>query len=268
MGGAYVAKPDADTTPDVPEGWNINWTFPGPPLPPGYERDLSLVISANETVVAGQTATATVTLYDHESYATSEPTGLLTLTGTIEDVISGGEGSFALSGEFYIGTLDYVTTELDVGKTINWAASSDPFGLGIISKSATTEVIEEEEYIWKFTITLSDTVISGDASVGMSITDETEQTTLVELTGDGEEEYTDIIEGHQYYMGWSVGATPDIPGYASSSYSITIYLNDELQYSKSGSGEASSPPGEEHYFDLYFTIGEDHTLTIDSVDEV
>ena len=36
MSGAYTAKPDVVTTPDVPPGWNVNWPFPGP-FPPGFD---------------------------------------------------------------------------------------------------------------------------------------------------------------------------------------------------------------------------------------
>lgn len=36
MAGAYTANPDYVSTPDVPDGWNILWPYPGP-YPPGYE---------------------------------------------------------------------------------------------------------------------------------------------------------------------------------------------------------------------------------------
>jgi len=39
MPGAYTAKPEADATPpDVPDGWNPDWPYPGPD-PPGYDVD-------------------------------------------------------------------------------------------------------------------------------------------------------------------------------------------------------------------------------------
>ncbi|KKK62489.1 hypothetical protein LCGC14_3003800, partial [marine sediment metagenome] len=35
MGASYTAKvADADTPPDVPNDWDPDWAFPGPPFPP------------------------------------------------------------------------------------------------------------------------------------------------------------------------------------------------------------------------------------------
>jgi len=66
MAGAYVAKPDVVSMPDVPPGWNPNWPFPGAtdpdypgidpdpffpaPYPPGYTPTLTLVMTATDTI--------------------------------------------------------------------------------------------------------------------------------------------------------------------------------------------------------------------------
>lgn len=39
MPQAYVAKPDIETPPSDPPGWNPDWDFPGP-SPPGYDPDV------------------------------------------------------------------------------------------------------------------------------------------------------------------------------------------------------------------------------------
>jgi len=84
MAGAYLAKPEADTTPDVPPGWDINWPFPGV-LPPGYARILSLVGSAPGTMLPGATVTGIkFILVDHGEYATGEPIGDIVYTATME----------------------------------------------------------------------------------------------------------------------------------------------------------------------------------------
>lgn len=36
MAGAYVAKPEIISTPDIPDSWNVNWAWPGS-LPPGFD---------------------------------------------------------------------------------------------------------------------------------------------------------------------------------------------------------------------------------------
>lgn len=47
MTGAYTAKPeDAVDPPDVPDGWNPLWPFPGP-FPPGYAPDIDCTIDIN-----------------------------------------------------------------------------------------------------------------------------------------------------------------------------------------------------------------------------
>ncbi len=74
MSGAYVAKPDAEITVDFPPGWNGRWQFPGP-WPPGYDPQLTLVISAPSTIAANATSLeVSVLLLDHGNYPTDMPT--------------------------------------------------------------------------------------------------------------------------------------------------------------------------------------------------
>lgn len=84
MGGAYVAKPDAEVVPDVPPGWN-NWPFPGT-FPPGYVPDYSYTLAAPAAIIPTGSAEATATLYDHETYKTLEPATEITWTAAIGGV--------------------------------------------------------------------------------------------------------------------------------------------------------------------------------------
>lgn len=137
MAGAYTALPPEDSTPDVPDGWDDDWTFPGP-APPGYEFDYGFDIDAPSFVVPGSSTSGTVTLTDHDTYVTSTPDGgstielsakfadtqeEVTITGTalysyssLEDDFSGAEFSFTLG-----------VTEADNGRTVTITAESTPF---------------------------------------------------------------------------------------------------------------------------------------------
>jgi len=92
MAGAYVAKPDVVSMPDVPPGWNPNWPFPGAtdpdypgidpdpffpaPYPPGYTPTLTLVMTATDTIAYDGTATVTGSARDQATYATNEPSAI------------------------------------------------------------------------------------------------------------------------------------------------------------------------------------------------
>lgn len=125
MSGAYVAKPEAaPDPPDVPDGWSIDWEHPGP-FPPGYEPDYSHVISGDATVAPGGASSNTVTLYDHVSYQTTEPTGsLITWTATINGVLTklrvAGGGDFASS---------VVSSYSDLGSGFYGASASFEFDI-------------------------------------------------------------------------------------------------------------------------------------------
>lgn len=102
MSGAYVAKPEATPDPpDVPDGWNDDWEHPGP-FPPGYIPDYSHVISGDSTITYDGTSNNTVTLYDHVSYRTTEPTGsqitwTATIGGTLVKLRLAGGGDYSAS---------------------------------------------------------------------------------------------------------------------------------------------------------------------------
>lgn len=94
MGGAYVAKPDPAPTPlpgaDGPPGWDEDWLFPPTgsfpgPSPPGYEYDFSLNLSGPSSLFYSSAAAVTVSLRDHDTYETAEPSGsVVTWTATID----------------------------------------------------------------------------------------------------------------------------------------------------------------------------------------
>jgi len=143
MGGAYTAKPEAVASPpDVPEGWDIDWPFPGP-SPPGYEPEYSLGVTASASVPVGGAAAGVATLYDHDIYKTPEPEeSSLLWTATLEGAPLGlrlaGGGTYASSvttgyaeteEEFWGSgtTFEFDTTEDDEGKTIVLCSASIVF---------------------------------------------------------------------------------------------------------------------------------------------
>ena len=78
MAGAYVAKPDAVVTPDVPAGWSIYWPVPPGSFPPGYTPDYSNVFTADSSLTTtSQRSAPTINLLskiaDHLTYPTQQP---------------------------------------------------------------------------------------------------------------------------------------------------------------------------------------------------
>lgn len=86
MGGAYVSKPEADPVPvspqgpgsdDAPPGWDEDWplpwdvdtpspvtpTFPGGPVPPGYDPEFSLIFTDDVATSAGDGEPASMLAY-------------------------------------------------------------------------------------------------------------------------------------------------------------------------------------------------------------
>lgn len=162
MSGAYTSKPPVVAAFVAPPGWNLYWPFLGP-FPPGYTPSYSIAISAPETINVGETATAIVTVYDHSSYLTGEPTGSLSLTGNLDgyDPVIGST-NFALSESgFYTGTVSITPIAADAGKTINWLASSDPFGVSTLTSNASTVVNEESVYTILITMSADDFLSGG-----------------------------------------------------------------------------------------------------------
>ena len=146
MAGAYTAKPKADTTPDVPPGWNVNWTFPGV-YPPGYAPDLSLVMTAPATMSYTSAAAAIGSLRDHDTYATREPEdSVMIWTAKVDGVginlrLSGvGEyqSSFVSSclfGNYWEAAmnLEFELTEEHIDKTLILMVTSAVYGDSIVA---------------------------------------------------------------------------------------------------------------------------------------
>ena len=154
MCGAYVAKPDAAAeSPDVPDGWDEDWSFPGP-NPPGYTPVLSIDLSASGSISYDGAASIDASLRDHVTYATVEPLGCsITWTATIggETVnlrFSGGE-DYATSlssdyseGDTYWGAepeIEFELTEDNDGDTIILTATSMVAGQSL-SQTSNVEV--------------------------------------------------------------------------------------------------------------------------------
>ena len=151
MGGAYVGKPDADTSPVVPPGWWPGWPFPPPgtlsldtlgthgPFPPGYEAEYSLSVTGASEVVAKEDETeeyvVTIAVYDHEEYETSPITGEITLTASIMgNNIGLKEPGGAFSNSLVVDsggtTLIFDANEDLVGLSVVLSAECDPFEIG------------------------------------------------------------------------------------------------------------------------------------------
>ncbi len=113
MAGAYVALPPVATEPDVPPGWG-GWPFPGP-LPPGYEMDLSLAMTTPAVMSPGfSVADIQVTLYDHATYQTPEPSDstIIVYTATLKS--DGSEMQLKVSGDSeYSSSIERLYTSLD-----------------------------------------------------------------------------------------------------------------------------------------------------------
>jgi len=152
MGGAYTSTPIVPTTPDVPDGWNPDWPFGDDgeggryPYPPGYSPVFSLNLSATETIVYDGAATATITLRDHVTYATAEPTGSsITWTATIDgetvNLRFSGGASYASSvsssyteGATYWGAepvIEFELIEENAGDTVMLRAASIVFDYSV-----------------------------------------------------------------------------------------------------------------------------------------
>ncbi len=178
MPGAYTALPAADTSPDVPPGWNPLWPFPGV-YPPGYEADLSMVMTAPSELLCDGTASVTGSLRDHETYVTLEPEGNLTSwtakNGAGEIVrlrLSGGSTYFnsrttALSfGSEYWGTdaeFEFELTSDDSGDVVTLTATSVISGETVI-QSEDIDIILALVYTARVNLTCS--TDSDDYAIG------------------------------------------------------------------------------------------------------
>jgi len=111
MGGAYTSKPDATTAVDVPPDWNPEWTHPGP-WPPGYTPTLTIVSTGAATIAYNGSINAISTLYDNDSYKTTDPGESLTYSATMNGAVVGMRWS---GGSTYYTTLTQVFADLGSG---------------------------------------------------------------------------------------------------------------------------------------------------------
>ncbi len=145
MSGAYTAKPDADSSPDLPPGWNPLWPFIGP-LPPGYEPSYDGVLTAPAYIVPNSpTADAFVSfvLSDYDSYVTNEPTNNLIDWSSSVGYEGGAAGSYAIDDDDFWGDSGTFTFQgVSPGDIITVRATTTPFFGWPIEKTATITVVE------------------------------------------------------------------------------------------------------------------------------
>ena len=134
MAGAYVAKPAVVSIPDVPPGWDPDWPRPPDedpaPYPPGYEPDLSMVMTADDTLSFDGTATVTGSARDNSTYATNEPSAMTwtaAISGTPVNLRFNGDVDYlsslssAVSFGTYWGATPSIEFDLDtdnIGDTV------------------------------------------------------------------------------------------------------------------------------------------------------
>ena len=178
MAGAYTALPAASTAPDVPPDWNPLWPFPGV-YPPGYTADLSLVMTAPGIIEFDETASVTGSLRDHETYATLEPDGSLSLwtaknsAGDTVGLRFGGGSTYFNSrttvfsfGELYWGTdvdFEFDLTSLDDGDVVTLTSTSVING-ETVAESTDLSIVAVHAYTARVNLTCS--TDSDDYAIG------------------------------------------------------------------------------------------------------
>lgn len=173
MGGAYTAKPPADTTPDVPPGWNPVWPHPGV-SPPGYIPVFSLAMTGQDEIIPGMSTSAMpVTLNDHVTYATQEPNGLIVYTaewanpGEIVRLKFSGDSDFSnsITGPFIdIGSdfwgaepeFEFEIDDTDIARTIILTSISFPFDSGEFVETTKEILVVAVTWSAKLTFTITD----------------------------------------------------------------------------------------------------------------
>lgn len=187
MPGAYVAKPEVVTPPDVPDGWNPDWPFGDDgeggwyPFPPGYTPVYSLNLSASASMSYDGAASSTVSLRDHVDHGTARPSGCsVTWTATIGgeaiNLRFSGETSYASSivssygdiGDYWGAApeIEFELTEENDGDTVVLLASSTVFGNAVFN---TCEINVTVIVLYSISITLqvtSNTYNSEDEQTG------------------------------------------------------------------------------------------------------
>ena len=288
MAGAYTAKPDATVTLDIPPGWNVIWPHPGP-LPPGYTPSYSVSIVAPASIVAGNPATAIVIIYDAGTHKTNEPPDVLNFIANLVGYDPfGGDSSFSINGQgFYTITLEVSTISADAGKEVEWLAAGDPFGIGNeIEDSATTllttaqvpvriEISYTAAAVGSANASIASALIetgggSGFASATVSNTNPPEYSAVGSgWSANGAMVVADEeINSNTIYtinISASVSAGDEQYGDAEISYDLSLYINDELEYTESdvltasiGSGPGFS--GDDRIF--FITVNADGTFSI------
>lgn len=246
MAGAYVAKPAVDLPPpegpptvdDVPPGWDLNWPFPGP-YPPGYAPELTLPMTATETIRFFGTAAVTGEFRDHTIFVTNEPDAVV-LTAVIASSPSrdinlrfSGDSEYASSVSINCTLADYWGVGGDVEFELTRADEGGIItltGTGAISGVTVTDTVEIIVYEPIYSLVMSgttDMAYDGTASITTSLrdhetlgTDEPTGSTLtwtatidgvaVDLRFSGDTEYSESISSSYSDIGDYWGAEKDI----------------------------------------------------------
>ena len=193
MAGAYVAKPDVVSMPDVPPGWMApGWPPPGAtdpdypgidpdpffpaPYPPGYTHTLTLVMTATDTIAYDGTATVTGSARDQATYATNEPSAIrwsATIDGTTVNLRFSGDDDYSSSlssdvaFDSYWGAESSIEFELDEDNVGDVVTLTGYYTLDGVTVSQTEDITIILEQIWTFTFSVARGVglIPGDAVI-------------------------------------------------------------------------------------------------------
>jgi len=163
MAGAYVAKPDVVSMPDVPPGWNPNWPFPGA-YPPGYIPILTIIMGSDIAVSVGSSVSVTTSFRDHATYATNEPNTVY-FTATINSVLIrlrwSGDALYGYSAndsaafDTYWNTSNNLIFDIDESNTgdIIVLTASSSVGNDLVSETASITVSNIHSAVLTFTAT-------------------------------------------------------------------------------------------------------------------
>ncbi len=157
MGASYTAKvADADTPPDVPDDWDPDWVFPGPPFPPGYDPEYGINLVTQDMMAPGLPVTDVVlTLTDHGTYSTATPAGLSSWTAVWKDTgiavpfreVGGGDYGSGFDSAFnYEPELEFDISEGDRLRTVILSSSGNPFESLLTGSSEIRVAADTEEY--------------------------------------------------------------------------------------------------------------------------
>ncbi len=233
MSGAYVAKPNVVVVPDIPPGWNLIWSFPGP-LPPGYTPDYDATLYAPLVVAfaAGSSSVSPAFYVNDSGYETQKPAGSVTWTfvhsGNGVTLVEPDGGYEQDDNGFWFsdGTFAFISTV--PGDTITITAESIPEaldGMAVGERLEGTEVttvvisgaplpIPIERAVFTITITNRETPNGNDASIEIGIGDPDSGETFGGI--EAYDNTLDTYSGNEVY----------------SSVSFTGYTEIEIEYNE------------------------------------